>query len=427
MTFSLADVDASAAALRGFAGADLASLPREELLRLQRLAAEGRRAWDLALASVAGEIARRSSAEDGPRGLARQQGFASPEQLVASMIGAPVSDGRRLVAAGRALQPDASTPERERHPFVARALREGQITVAMAELITTTVEALNGDTAELEATLVQIARTHDFGRLRLACRTHAARHDAAQLAEREKRQHEERCIEVSQDIDGTVRFRGQLGPAGGIALLTYLDAQVKAAFQARREGPEDNRTAGQIRADALVALATHGLDCESPASGVKATIIVRIDRDDLERDVGVATCDAIATPISLDLLRQVAVDASVLPMVMNGKSEVLDQGREQRLYSWQQRMALAQRDGGCVKCHAPISHCITHHITWWSRDGRTDLRNGVLLCTRCHTQVHYDGWGIDVDENNHVWLTPPAHVDPERRRILGGPAALTTA
>ena len=68
MTFSLADVDASAAALREFAGADLAGLPRAELLRLQRLAAEGRRAWDVALASIAGEIARRSSADDNDVG-----------------------------------------------------------------------------------------------------------------------------------------------------------------------------------------------------------------------------------------------------------------------------------------------------------------------------------------------------------------------
>jgi len=425
MTFSLADLDASAAALREFADADLTGLPRDELLRLQRLAADGRRAWDVALATIAGEIARRSRAEDGPSGLARQQGFASPEQLVASMIGAPVSDGRRLVAAGRTLQPDAATPKRERHPFVAQALRDGAITVAMAELITSTVEALEGDTSELEATLVQIARTHDFGRLRLACRTYGARHDAVQLQEREKKQHEERFIEVTEDIDGTIRFRGNLGPVGGIALRTFLDAQVKAAFQARREGPDDNRTAGQIRADALAALAMHGLDCETPGSGVKATIIVRIDRDDLERDVGIATCDAVGTPISLDLLRQVAVDASVLPMVMDGNSVVLDQGREQRLYSWQQRMALAQRDGGCVKCHAPISHCITHHIQWWSKDGTTDLRNGVLLCPRCHTQVHYDKWEIEVDEENRVWLVPPAHVDPGRQRILGGLAALT--
>ena len=178
-----------------------------------------------------------------------------------------------------------------------------------------------------------MARTLDYGRLKMACRSEAARFDAVQLEGRERRQFEARSLELTEDANGVTHVRGQLDPVRGGILRTYLDAQVKAAFQARREGPDDDRTATQIRADALVALATHGLDCESPASGVKATIIVRIDRDQLERDVGVATCDAIGTPISLTALRQLAVDATVLPMVMNGKSEVLDQGREQRLFT----------------------------------------------------------------------------------------------
>ena len=115
-----------------------------------------------------------------------------------------------------------------------------------------------------------------------------------------------------------------------------------------------------------------------------------------------------------------------MPMLFNSKGQCLDAGREQRLFSWAQRMALAERDGGCAKCHAPISHCIAHHIRWWHRDaGPTDISNGVLLCVRCHTQIHRDGWSIDVDENNHVWFTPPRELDPEQRRILGGLAALT--
>ena len=418
MTFSLADVDRDTAAVRAFEGVDLGGLPRTQLVELQRLAAAGRRAWDIVVASVAGEVARRSTAEDGPGGLARQQGFASPEQFVASVLGTSFGEGAKLVAAGNALA--------QQRP-VGDGLREGALSVAKAELITQTVAKLTGDTEALEARLVRAARALNFNRLKMMCRTEAARHDAVQLEGRERRQFASRSLDLTEDIDGMTHIRGQLDPASAAFVRTYLDAQVKAAFQARREGPDDDRTAGQIRADALVALATHGLDCESPASGVKATIIVRIDRDDLERDVAIATCDAVATPISLSALRQIAVDASVLPMVMNGKSEVLDQGREQRLYSWAQRMALAQRDGGCAKCHAPISHCITHHIKWWGMGGRTDQRNGVLLCTRCHTQVHHDRWDIEVDADNRVWFTPPRQVDPEQHRILGGLAALATA
>ena len=424
MTFSLADLDRDTAALRPFEGADLGGLARGELLRLQRLGAEMRRSVDVTLAAIAGEIARRSKAEDGPGGLARQQGFASPEQLVASIVGGPRGDGARLVSAGRVLQD-------ERQSAVAQGLRDGGLTVAKAELITNAVKGLRGDTTQLQDRLTRIGRLHDFERLRLACRTEVARHDAGQLEGRERRQFAARGFDLSEDVDGLTHFRGQLDPASAAFVRTFFDAQVKAAFQAARDndggGDGETRTAGQIRADALVALATHGLDCESPAAGVKATIIVRIDRDDLERDVAIATCDAVATPISLSALRQIAVDASVLPMVMNGKSEVLDQGREQRLYSWAQRMALAQRDGGCAKCQAPISHCITHHIKWWGMGGRTDQRNGVLLCTRCHTQVHHDRWDIEVDADNRVWFTPPRRVDPEQHRILGGLAALATA
>jgi len=431
MTFSLADIDRDTAPLRPFEGADLAGLPSHELLALQRLAAVGSNSWDVLQASIAGEVARRSRAEDGPNSLARQQGFAGPEQLVASIVGGPRGDGARLVSAGRVMAPDSSAPDRERHPAVAAGLRANRLTVAEADLIVRTVEALSGDVRELEERLVRFAAHQTYELLRTACRTEAARHDAVQLEGRERRQFEARGLDISEDAFGVTHLRGQVDPVRGAILRTYMDAQVKAAFQAARDGESEARTATQIRADALIALATHGLDCESKATGVKATIIVRIDKDQLADEVGVATCDAVATPISLRALRELAVDASILPIVMNGTSEVLDMGREERLFNWRQRMALAERDGGCAKCHAPISHCITHHIRWWSTNGRTDLENGVLLCTRCHTQVHHDNWDIEVDEHNHVWFITPRHLDPDRSnkartRILGGLAALTT-
>jgi len=416
MTFSLAGADRDTAALRDFEGADLASLPRGELLALLRVASAFKGSVDRLVAEVAGEVARRSTADDGAGGLARQQGFASPELLVASTLGAAPNEGAKLVRAGAALASGGA---------LGTGLREQGLTVGKADLISQAIAGLAGDTSELEARLVQGARVLDYRQLKLLCAREAAKFDALQLEGRERRQYDQRGIDFTEDALGMTHVRGQLPPEYAAAVKTYFDAQVKAAFHARREQAGDDRTATQIRADALMALATHGLDCNSPASGVKATIIVRIDRDQLERDVGVATCDALATPISLRALRQLAVDATVLPVVMNGKSEVLDQGREQRLFSWQQRMALAERDGGCAQCHAPISHCITHHIRWWSRDGLTDLRNGVLLCTRCHTQLHADKWEIEVDAENRVWFIAPAQIDPGRRRSLGGLAALS--
>ena len=290
MTFSLADVDARTAPLREFEGADLASLPRTELMALMRAMSAGSQAWSVATAAVAGEIARRSTTEDGLGGLARQQGFGSAEQLVASVMGAPHGDGVKLVTAGKALAAPGALGE---------GLRSG-VSVAKVELIASTLAKLDGDTTDLEERLTRAASALDYRRLKLACCREATRFDAAHKESLERRQHDRRSLDISEDTAGMIHVRATLPPVAGAILITFFEAQVKAAFQAKREtdetGAVDDRTAPQIRADALTALAAHGLDCTSPATGVKATIILRVNADDTDKDNALATCDALATP-----------------------------------------------------------------------------------------------------------------------------------
>ncbi|WP_371327678.1 HNH endonuclease signature motif containing protein [Demequina sp. NBRC 110053] len=70
-------------------------------------------------------------------------------------------------------------------------------------------------------------------------------------------------------------------------------------------------------------------------------------------------------------------------------------------------------------CGAPPSWCDAHHIVHWSAGGATDLDNAVMLCVRCHHDVHRAGWDIHASAQD-VWFTPPAEVDPKRRRRPGG-------
>jgi len=105
------------------------------------------------------------------------------------------------------------------------------------------------------------------------------------------------------------------------------------------------------------------------------------------------------------------------------EGEVLDLGRRVRLFTRAQRLALVERDGGCAKCHAPPEHCEAHHIRWWENGGLTDLANGVMLCTRCHHDIHRQGWEILVNAN-HVDFIPPPTIDPTRQPIPGGLAAI---
>jgi hypothetical protein len=106
----------------------------------------------------------------------------------------------------------------------------------------------------------------------------------------------------------------------------------------------------------------------------------------------------------------------------------LDLGREARLYTPQQRIALAIRDGGCriPDCDRPASYCESHHIDEWSADlGRTDVDRGILLCRFHHMNLHHHGWRITRDGTADFVLhrpgLPPVVLTPRlvRRYAFG--------
>ena len=39
-------------------------------------------------------------------------------------------------------------------------------------------------------------------------------------------------------------------------------------------------------------------------------------------------------------------------------------------------------------CETPAAWCEAHHVTPWSRNGRSDLEDGVLLCPFHHHRAH---------------------------------------
>jgi hypothetical protein len=83
-----------------------------------------------------------------------------------------------------------------------------------------------------------------------------------------------------------------------------------------------------------------------------------------------------------------ACSHGILPRVLDGKSQVLDQGRTKRLYTPPQRLALADRD-----------------------HGQTTLNNAALLCARHHHWVHSEGIDGRIQDNrvqfqiHGIWQT----------------------
>jgi hypothetical protein len=117
-----------------------------------------------------------------------------------------------------------------------------------------------------------------------------------------------------------------------------------------------------------------------------------MNRRDRDAGRGLGSIDGIEQPVSVGQLGRVAGDAEIVSEILGDQGEVLELGRRVRMFTRAQRLALLERDGGCAKCHAPPEHCEAHHIHWWERGGGTDLADGGMLCTRCHHDIHRQGW-----------------------------------
>ena len=394
---------------------------------------------DAAFAPVAAEISRQSRRELGKDSLAKKQGFASPAVLISTTTGTSVGEAVRIVQVGEATAPRMSLTGEAlpaKHPHVAEAVAAGRIGMTAASAIITLLDrlALRVDPARLdeaERELVGLApglRPDELAKL--ICRAEAHL-DPDGVEPRHEQLQAERSFQM-QERDGMFVVSGKLDPETGVPVKAALDALVGDALRRNEHADEDerdHRSVRQMQADALADICRHAIGCSEVPTGPTATVVVRVDLADLEAGIGTATIDGIAQPVPASTVRRLAADAQIIPCVLGGESEILDWGRAKRLFTIPQKQALGERDGGCVGCGAPAAWCHGRHLRWWKRHrGRTDLSNGVLLCTGCHHRLHTDGWEIRVDGpgiHARVWVVPPAWIDPERTPRLAGGARYT--
>lgn len=204
---------------------------------------------------------------------------------------------------------------------------------------------------------------------------------------------------------GLTTYKVTLDPEGAAVIdgaLAALSAPVKGP-----DGARDERPAAQRRADALVEVVRRGVSSpgEAPKSD-KAQVHVTIALSDLmghgAHGCGVTMTGQVLAP---SVVRRMACDAGIIPVVLGGDGEILDLGRSVRLFTPGQRRAVWLRDGGCTYpgCTMPPQWCDAHHVDWWSRGGASDIDNAALLCQRHHTRVHAHDLTATVTGTGVTW------------------------
>jgi hypothetical protein len=301
-------------------------------------------------------------------------------------------------------------------PLTRRGIESGDLSFSAVRVLVAARDADPEAFSGSEAQLVEAARIHRVGDLqRIAAYWREACEREGGL-DGEERLRERRRLHASVSFQGMVRLDGDLDPETGETLLTALRAVLDAQA---RSGVEDHRTPAQRRVDALAEVCRGWLDvADRPAvAGERPHVTVTVGAEALQTGSGAPSELDHTGPVSVGTARRLACDASVLRVVMDGRSEPLDVGRRTKVVPPAMRRAVIVRDRRCrfPGCDRPHTWCDAHHIVHWADGGPTAMANLLLLCRPHHRLVHRPGgFRLEVLDGRTVFRRPDGSVLEDR-------------
>jgi len=325
----------------------------------------------------------RRLAEIERRGLFQRDGHLSAASWLAERFKVAWGAAKENVRVARAL---------DEMPVARRALDDGELSMSAARVL---VSARHADPAAFErseATLVEAARIHSMHDLKRVAGFWREEVEREQALGGEEKLRARRRLQIAATFLGMVRVDGDLDPETGETLMTALSAVLDAESRSRAEA--DERTPDQRRADALGEICRQWLDlADRPkVAGERPHVTVTLDAAALGGGEGGAELDHSGA-VAVEAARRLACDASLLRVVMAGRSEPLDVGRRTPVVPPSMRRAVIVRDRHCrfPGCDRPHTWCDAHHVVHWADGGPTALPNLLLLCRPHHRLIHRPG------------------------------------
>jgi len=374
------------------------SLPTEHPAQLDEIAALVNRLpkpQDLSLEEVAGSLGvlgrlqnqidaytTEVAAEADNRKVSQTLVAGTTGTMVAAALNTTPAVGSGMVSTGRALRD---------LPAVAEAYRAGAIGTRQVLALQHAAPRIEDFPAN-EPWLVEVASQVDPKELRrlldvLITQSIPEGADLDHVAQREKR-----GVSLNERQDGMWKLDGLLDAITGTKLNDLLQPLMA------KEGADDPRGPKQRRADALDDVVSLARANRSPLGVSGLTVLVDIEQ--LPDGFQAALEDgSVLGPDTFHLL-----SCSVAMSVIFGGNrpkgfEPLQLARSARRASKDQWTALKARDKGCVCCGKPPRYTEAHHIIHWKDGGLTDLRNLVLLCARCHHDLHLGYFNVTMGDD----------------------------
>jgi hypothetical protein len=294
------------------------------------------------------------------------------------------------------------------------ALMDGTVNLAQTRAISDALEALPQDLgdallAKAETYLLEKAATLGprelrhlgHGLLQCAAPDIADEHEFRMLEAEEAAASSATKLTFRPRGDGSTDVHARVADHVANRLRAYTDAYANPRRPDRTGVDSDFMRLPQARrrGQAFCWLLEGILDTHLPQHGGTGTsIVVTAGLDTLVTGVGVATTST-GDRMTAEQVRRLARQAGIIPAVLGTKGEILDLGRKSRLFKPWQRRAMDLRDKECTTrgCHVPAAYCHAHH--WrqpWSQGGKTDVRDGKLLCPFHHGRAHDPKW-----DNHH--------------------------
>ena len=370
-----------------------------------------------------GELKHRVLAHASQVRVEEATGAATTATWLARATRTTVRSSRRAVHLAAALE----TYQRLRAGYAA-----GRVNTEQAEVIARALDAVPVDIpatvkAAAEQRLVDLAAHHDACDLRVlgdrvlnvVAPAVADAHEAARLEAEERAAERKTMLTMTPDGQGSVhgRFTVPELHAGMLRKqLLALVAHDKPALtstpattgeQEEGERPEPVKAATAVELGAAFCELLERLDgSHVPEMSTGATVVVTMTLETLAGGLAAATLDT-GDRIAAHTARRLACEAGIIPVVLDGRREVLDQGSRKRLFTRAQRIALATRDRGCtaIGCHTAAWFCHAHHDQPWATGGTTDLTNGRLLCPTHHRTAHDPRYDTRVLADHQIEFT----------------------